>query len=64
MLGFRQAHPDVSGGEAKKRVRRYMELAGVADVADQVPAELSLGTQQRVAIARALSLRPAVPASR
>jgi nitrate ABC transporter ATP-binding subunit len=58
MLGFRQAHPDVSGGEAKKRVRRYMELAGVADVADQVPAELSLGTQQRVAIARALSLDP------
>ena len=58
MLGFRQAHPDVSGGKAKKRVRRYMELAGVADVADQVPAELSLGTQQRVAIARALSLDP------
>lgn len=48
----------VKGEEAKAQVLRYMELAGVADVADQMPGELSLGTQQRVAIARALSLDP------
>jgi nitrate/nitrite transport system ATP-binding protein len=53
-LAFKQAHPK---GD-KSRVKEYMELAGVADVADQLPGELSLGTQQRVAIARALALDP------
>ena len=53
-LAFKQAHPN----ESNKKVKRYMELAGVADVADQLPGELSLGTQQRVSIARALSLDP------
>ena len=56
MLAFRQAHPNLGKAESKKRVRRYMELAGVSDVADMLPTELSLGTQQRVSIARALSL--------
>ena len=58
MLAFRQAHPSLGKTESKKRVRRYMELAGVSDVADLPPTELSLGTQQRVSIARALSLDP------
>src|SRR5688572_15756844 len=53
-LAYKQAHPE--GGKA--RVREYLELAGIADVADQLPGELSLGTQQRVAIARALALDP------
>jgi nitrate/nitrite transport system ATP-binding protein len=58
MLAFRQAHPKLDKAESKKRVRRYMELAGVSDVADLPPTELSLGTQQRVSIARALALDP------
>jgi len=37
---------------------RYLELAGVADAGDQLPATLSLGTQQCVSLARALSLEP------
>lgn len=37
---------------------RFLELVGVADVADQLPAQLSLGTQQCVSLARALSAEP------
>jgi len=44
--------------DRKRQVRFYLDLAGVGEEQDQLPAELSLGTQQRVAIARALSLRP------
>jgi len=37
---------------------RYLEMVGVAEAADQLPAELSLGTQQCVSLARALSVEP------
>jgi ABC-type nitrate/sulfonate/bicarbonate transport system ATPase subunit len=36
----------------------YLELVGVPDAADQLPSELSLGTQQCVSLARALSVEP------
>jgi nitrate ABC transporter ATP-binding subunit len=36
----------------------YLEMVGVADAAQQLPAELSLGTQQCVSLARALSVEP------
>jgi nitrate ABC transporter ATP-binding subunit len=36
----------------------YLELVGVADAADQLPGQLSLGTQQCVSLARALSSEP------
>jgi nitrate/nitrite transport system ATP-binding protein len=39
-------------------VDRYVALLGLEDAADQLPRELSLGTQQCVAIARALSVQP------
>jgi ABC-type nitrate/sulfonate/bicarbonate transport system ATPase subunit len=45
-------------GEQRDRVDRYLELVGVADVAGQLPTELSLGTQQCVSLARALSVDP------
>ena len=38
--------------------RPLSRLVGVADAADQLPAQLSLGTQQCVSLARALSLEP------
>jgi nitrate/nitrite transport system ATP-binding protein len=38
--------------------RSYLDLVGVGEAADQLPAELSLGTQQCVSLARALSLEP------
>jgi nitrate ABC transporter ATP-binding subunit len=37
---------------------RYLELVGVGDAADQMPQQLSLGTQQCVSLARALSTQP------
>lgn len=36
----------------------FLEMVGVADVADQLPGELSLGTQQCISLARALSAEP------
>ncbi len=36
----------------------YLDLVGVGDDADRLPAELSLGTQQCVSLARALSVEP------
>jgi len=38
--------------------RVYLDLVGIPDSADRLPAELSLGTQQCVSIARALSMEP------
>jgi len=36
----------------------YLELVGISDAADQLPAQLSLGTQQCVSLARALAVEP------
>jgi nitrate ABC transporter ATP-binding subunit len=36
----------------------YLDLVGITDVADQLPSQLSLGTQQCVSLARALAVEP------
>jgi nitrate ABC transporter ATP-binding subunit len=41
-----------------ERVDRHLALVGVAEAADQLPGELSLGTQQCVSLARALAVEP------
>jgi putative ABC transport system ATP-binding protein len=46
------------GGERLDRARRNLELVGLGDKFDHLPAELSGGEQQRVAIARALACEP------
>ena len=43
---------------AQKRGGELLERVGIAEKADQYPAELSGGQQQRVAIARALAMDP------
>lgn len=43
---------------ARAAADHYLDLVGVADAADQLPPQLSLGTQQCVALARALSVEP------
>ena len=43
---------------ARRDPDRYLQLAGVPDAGDQMPAALSLGTQQCVSLARALSIEP------
>lgn len=42
----------------REAARHYLDLVGVGDVADQMPQQLSLGTQQCVSLARALSTEP------
>jgi len=44
----------------RKRVMYVLELVGLAEKADRIPAELSGGEQQRVAIARALVNNPKI----
>jgi nitrate/nitrite transport system ATP-binding protein len=44
--------------EVKEIAERYLELVGVSDAADQLPPQLSLGTQQCVSLARALAVEP------
>jgi nitrate ABC transporter ATP-binding subunit len=44
--------------EAREAADQYLGLVGVHDVADQLPPQLSLGTQQCVSLARALAVEP------
>jgi glutamate transport system ATP-binding protein len=43
---------------ARERARALLERVGIAEKANQYPADLSGGQQQRVAIARALAMEP------
>jgi len=46
--------------DEEARVRRVLDLVGLADKYDRYPAELSGGQQKRIALARAVILRPKV----
>ncbi len=50
----------LSKSDAAERARALLERVGIADKADQYPAQLSGGQQQRAAIARALAMEPKV----
>ena len=50
--------PGTTAAQQRQAADYYLELVGVADVASQLPAQLSLGTQQCVSLARALSTEP------
>ena len=50
--------PGISDRHRLGRADHYLALLGIADAADQLPGQLSLGTQQCVSLARALSVEP------
>jgi ABC-type nitrate/sulfonate/bicarbonate transport system ATPase subunit len=57
-LAVRQKFASLKGAERRAHAMKYLALTGVAEAADQMPGELSLGMQQCVSLARALSLEP------
>ena len=57
-LAASQGAPARSRREAAVAAEEYLDLVGIRDVADQLPAQLSLGTQQCVSLARALAVEP------
>jgi nitrate/nitrite transport system ATP-binding protein len=57
-LAVRQKFTTLKVAERRAHALRYLGLTSVADAADQLPAEMSLGMQQCVSLARALSLEP------
>lgn len=50
----------LSRGEAEARAMELLQMVGMEEKADAMPAQLSGGQKQRVAIARALALQPRV----
>ena len=46
--------------EDAARTGELLERLGLSQLADRLPAEVSIGEQQRTALARALALRPAL----
>lgn len=50
----------LSRRDAEAAARKLLDRVGIADKADQAPAELSGGQQQRAAIARALAMEPTI----
>jgi len=48
----------LSPSDARDKARQLLDRVGIAEKAEQYPADLSGGQQQRVAIARALAMEP------
>lgn len=57
-LGVDEVHPKKSKEERREIARHYLELVGLGDSIDKMPAELSSGMRQRVGLARAFALSP------
>jgi phospholipid/cholesterol/gamma-HCH transport system ATP-binding protein len=51
---------DISGDEVNKAIKDALDEVGLAETANQLPAELSGGQKKRIAIARTLVLRPEI----
>lgn len=53
-------HTDLSTKGRRKRIMRVLNMVGLADAIDKMPAELSGGQRKRIALARAIILEPTV----
>ena len=59
-IAFALRHSDLSKEAKVKKVEELLDLVGLADRAENYPAQLSGGQKQRVAIARALANDPQI----
>ncbi|AWN20332.1 methionine ABC transporter ATP-binding protein [Streptococcus sobrinus] len=59
-IAFALRHSDLSKEAKAKKVEELLDLVGLADRAENYPAQLSGGQKQRVAIARALANDPKI----
>jgi nitrate ABC transporter ATP-binding subunit len=57
-LGAAQGTARKSHRDVVATANHYLDLVGVAEAADQLPPQISLGTQQCVSLARALAVEP------
>jgi nitrate ABC transporter ATP-binding subunit len=57
-LAVGRAFPKFGSKERRAQAERYLELLGIPECYDLMPASLSLGIQQCVSLARALSMEP------
>src|SRR5258708_6495685 len=57
-LSASQAHPKLTGKQQRELARKYLNMVGIGEYTEALPAALSQGTQQRVALARALAQEP------
>lgn len=60
LLGVRQVFARASASQRAAIARHYLEMVGLGDDLDKMPAELSQGMRQRVGIARAFALNPKI----
>jgi nitrate ABC transporter ATP-binding subunit len=58
LLGVDQVFPAAPRKDRRHIAEHYLELVGLADAMQKMPAELSQGMRQRVGIARAFALSP------
>ena len=53
-------HTNLNAAQRRQRAREVLEMVGLADAIEKMPAELSGGQQKRIALARAIVLEPSV----
>ncbi len=53
-------HTELNEAEIKDRVSEQLELVGLVDAIDKMPAELSGGMKKRIGLARAIIIRPEI----
>ncbi len=58
LLAVNEVFPKESAAARRERARHHLELVGLGNDLDKLPAELSQGMRQRVGIARAFAINP------
>lgn len=59
-MAVKKVMPELTPGETRDRVVKFVEMVNLGHAKDKYPGEISGGMKQRVGIARALSIKPKV----